>query len=107
MQYDPLLLPAVRRAGTLYWISVAGVTGGITSLLSFTDLGLAALLVALVAMPIYQLIGGVVALVVAAATAPSAPARDAGTRTIGKLILWGFAVGILPVVAFCVYAGMK
>jgi hypothetical protein len=63
-----VLLPVVRSAGTLYWASVVGVTGTITGLLSLTDLGLAAILVAIVAMPIYQLIGGVVALIASAAS---------------------------------------
>lgn len=99
MRHDPVLLPALRSATTLYWVCVAGVAGASTLLLSFTDLGLAAILVALVAMPIYQVIGGGIALVVAAATNSAPLARSAAVRAVGMLVIWSVAVGILPVFA--------
>lgn len=107
VQHDPVLLPAVRNATTLYWASVAGVTGAITLALTFTDLGLAAFLVALIAMPVYQLIGGGIALIATAATNRSPPVRTAAVRAVGTLIFWSVAVGILPVLALAVSMGLK
>jgi hypothetical protein len=107
VQYDVVLLPVVRNATTLFWACVAGVAGAGTLLMSFTDLGLAAILVTIVVMPVYQVIGGGLALVGAAATNSSPPARSAAVRAVGTLVLWSVAVGILPVIALGVLMGLK